>query len=186
MIAIRQLGLLLSILTAFQSCYSDNETKEIASNVDTVEVDKLKFIDYEKAISELMASNNIDSLEKRYDIVYVLLLDSSEIKLVESTNIDLVKEFRSFSSGLIPNKQTVTIGVDKSSIREVFSDKILSKKIIKSITKDNPSIASINQTIYTKGNLAIFETFGPKWSNTYYAKLENGEVKINWLGGIIE
>jgi hypothetical protein len=147
------------------------------------------FVFYEEVLNELQSTENIAGLENKYDFTFILLLDSTKIELIERTGYPFIDEFRNYVPGLSLTEQTVGFVTDKTEIREIFQDKNSLKRILDCTKKcNNPNITmtSINYPIYIKGNRAIFETFGPTWSDTYYAILQNGVLQINWLGGIME
>ena len=150
---------------------------------------KEKVINYENAIEELKSTKNIKSLENKYDYTALLLLDSTEIKLIEKTGYQNIDDFRNFAPGLALSKQTFGIVTDKKNIKEIFlDDNSLARILDCSENYNSPDLklTKFNYPVYIKGNNAIFETSGPTWSDTYFARLENGILQINWLGGIIE
>ncbi|WP_163710724.1 hypothetical protein [Mangrovibacterium lignilyticum] len=150
---------------------------------------KEKVINYEDVIEELKSTKNIKSLENKYDYTALLLLDSTQIKLIEKTGYQYINDFRNFSLGLALSKQTLGFVTDKINIKEIFLDKNTIQRILdctKSYDSPDLKMTEINYPVYIKENTAIFETSGPTWSDTYFARLENGILQINWLGGIIE
>jgi len=150
---------------------------------------KEKIITFDDAIEELKSTNNIKSLENKYDYTALLLLDSTEIKLIEKTGYQYINDFRNFASGLALSKQTLGFVTDKINIKEIFQDKNSIQRILdctKSYDSPDLKLTKFNYPVYIKENTAIFETSGPTWSDTYFARLENGILQINWLGGIIE
>lgn len=150
---------------------------------------KEKIITYEDVIEELKSTKNIKSLENQYDYTAILLLDSTEIKLIEKTGYQYIDDFRNFAPGIALSKQTFGFVTDKKNIKEIFLDKNSLKRILdcsKSYNSPDLKMTQFNYPVYIKGNKAIFETSGPTWSDTYSARLENGILQINWIGGIIE
>ncbi len=151
--------------------------------------EKEKIITYKDVIEKLRSTKNIESLENHYNYTALLLLDSAEIKLIEKTGYQYINDFRNFAPGLALSKQTLGFVTDKINIKEIFLDKNSIQRIL-DCTKsyDNPALkmTKFNYPVYIKENTAIFETSGPTWSDTYFARLENGILQINWLGGIIE
>jgi len=147
------------------------------------------FIAYEEVINELELSKNISGLINKYDYAFILLLDSTKIELIEKTGYSYIDEFREYAAGLPLSKRTTGFVTEKRVITEIFKDKKSLKRILSCTnTLNSPDIlkTKFDSPIYIKGNTAIFETFGPTWSDTYYARLEKGILQINWLGGIIE
>jgi hypothetical protein len=150
---------------------------------------KEKFVIYEDVIEELKSTKNIESLENQYDYTALLLLDSAEIKLIKKTGYQYIDDFRNFAPGLALSKQTFGFVTDKKNIKEIFLDDNSLARILdcsKSYNSPDLKRTKFNYPVYIKENTAIFETSGPTWSDTYFARLENGILQINWLGGIIE
>ncbi|MFB6344138.1 hypothetical protein ACE1ET_20635, partial [Saccharicrinis sp. FJH62] len=144
-----------------------------------------KYIYYENVINDLKSAKDLRNLESRYNYVFVLLLDSSNIELIEETGYQYLDEFRLYAMGLNLSNQTVGFVTDKNNITEIFEDENSLEKVLICTNLDSSDIkmTTFNFPIYLKDNLAIFETSGPTWSNTYIARLENGRLQINWLGG---
>jgi len=150
---------------------------------------KEKFVIYEDVIEELKSTKNIESLENQYDYTALLLLDSAEIKLIEKTGYQYINDFRNLAPRLALSKQTFGFVTDKKNIKEIFLDENSLTRILNCSKSDNNpdlKLTEFNYPVYVKGNRAIFETSGPTWSDTYFARLEDGILQINWLGGIIE
>lgn len=152
-------------------------------------LNKSNFVIYEEVINELKSAKNISQLENKYDYVFILLLDSTNIDLIIKTGYPHIDEFRDYAAGLALSKQTIEFVTEKQDIKEIFNDENLLKRIL-ACTKTNNSydipMTKFDYPVYIKGNTAVFETSGPTWTDTYYAKLEKGILQINWLGGIIE
>ncbi len=151
--------------------------------------EKEKIIIYEDVIKNLKSTKNIESIENQYNYTALLLLDSTEIKLIEKTGYQYVDDFRNFAPGLALSKQTFGFVTDKKNIKEIFMDDNSVERILdcsKSYNSSDLKLTKFRYPVYIKENTAIFETSGPTWSDTYFARLENGILQINWLGGIIE
>lgn len=152
-------------------------------------LDKRSFITYEEVINELESTDTISALENRYNYTFVLLLDSTRIDLIEKTGYTAIKEFRDYAMGLPLSKRTFGFVTEKQDIKALFKDKNALKKIIactKPINSPDIAMTTFDYPVYIKENTAIFETSGPTWSDTYYARLEKGVLHVNWLGGIVE
>ncbi len=148
-----------------------------------------RFVIYENVISELKSSANISELKDKYDYMYILLLDSTNIDLIKKTRYAYIDEFRNYSAGLPLSNRTIGFVTDKTEIKEIFNDENSLKRILsssKTINSPDIPMTKFDFPVYIKGNTAVFETSGPTWSDTYYASLEKGILQINWLGGIIE
>lgn len=147
------------------------------------------FIDYKNVINDLKTHANDSHLKYKYDLTFVLLLDSSQIKLIEKIQPEAVKYFREYSSGLTFNNRTVGFVTDKKDIKEVLMDKLDQKRIFECVNEESDLDlvhVEFDHPIYVKENKAIFEIYGSTWSSTYFARLENGVLQINYLGGTIE
>jgi len=142
------------------------------------------FINYDTVIKELKTTKDIKSLVYKYDYCSVLLLDSSNLKLVKETGYQYIDEFRKNAPYLSLSDKTVGFVTDKKNIKEIFLDKNSLKKILGCVELGDNS--DFDYPIYIKGNMAIFETSGPTWSNTYFGRLKDGVFQINWIEGIIE
>jgi hypothetical protein len=168
--------LFIVLIISHLSIYGQNSVKE-------------KFINYEDVIKELKSTKNIKNLGNQYDYTALLLLDSTEIELIEKTGYQHIDDFRNFAPGLALSKKTFGFVTDMKNIKEIFLDKNSLKRILDCSKSDNSPdlrLTVFEYPIYIKENKAIFETSGPIWSDTYFARLKNGILQINWLGGIIE
>ncbi|MBN2571560.1 MAG: hypothetical protein JXA68_05485 [Ignavibacteriales bacterium] len=152
-------------------------------------LNKSSFVIYEEVINELKSAKNISQLENKYDYVFILLLDSTNIDLIIKTGYPYINEFRNYAASLALSKKTIGFVTEKQYIKEIFNDENSLKRIL-TCTKTNNSpdipMTKFDYPVYIKGNTAVFETSGPTWTDTYYARLEKGIFQINWLGGIIE
>lgn len=149
------------------------------------------FINYEEVIEDLQSTENIQSLKNKYNYLFVFILDSTKVELIEKTGCAYINELRNYPSGFSLSKQTIGFVTDEKNIKEVFEDKNSLRRILDcSHTFNSPDIpvTKFDYPIYIKGNVAVFRTYGPTWtwSDTYIARLEDGILQINWLEGIIE
>lgn len=150
---------------------------------------KMSFVIYEDVINELKLAENISAKENKYDYVCILLLDSTNIDLIIKTGYPYIEEFRNYTAEIPLSNRTTGFVTEKREIKEIFRDEKSLKKMLACIKPYNsPDIpmTKFDHPIYIKGNAAIFETSGPSWSDIYYARLENGVLQINWLGGVME
>lgn len=170
------LTILITLITYQLTIYGQTSNKTI-------------FVIYEEVINELKSATNISELKDKYDYVLILLLDSTSIDLIKKTGYTHIDEFRNYAEGLSHSNQTIGFVTEKREIKELFTDENSLSRIL-SITKtfNSPDLprTKFDFPVYIKENTAIFETSGPTWSDTYYARLEKGILQINWLGGIIE
>lgn len=182
-------------LISLQSCDQRNNKveNEESKNDLKIEIENLKnsynFIEYDTAIKELKANNNFESIEFKYDYIFVLLLDSTEIKLLKKHSTEIIEEFRNYAPGLKNSERSVGFVTEKKDIKDVFTDKLNHKRIFECLHAENSldiEYLTIDSVIYIKEQSVIFEISGSTWSDTYFAKLDKGVFHINWLGGIIE
>jgi hypothetical protein len=182
-------------MNSIQSCIPKNkketetETKEDLKTETKNNNIKFKFIDYDQVILELKSNKNFKTIEYKYDYIFVLLLDSSEIKLIKRLNPEIIEEFRNYAQGIQFNEMTVGFVTEKKEIKEILLDKSDQTRIFDCLHPENSSdIKYLNfvPTVYIKGNKAIFEVSGPTWSTTYFARLTNHVFQINGLISIIE
>lgn len=152
-------------------------------------LNKSRFVIYEEVIDELKSAKNISKLEDKYDYLFILLLDSTNIDLIKKTGYPYIDVFRNHATGLSLSKQTIGFVTEKREIKEIFKDENSLNRILastKSYDSHDIPMTKFDYRVYIKGNSAIFETSGPTRADTYYARLEKGILQINWLGGIIE
>lgn len=149
-----------------------------------------KFINYEDF--ELAYSNNpnLENLSNRFDLLFILLLDDTNKSLFFDYDLSLNESYDNYIKGLNLNKSTVGFVTQKKEIIEIFNSEILWRKVLNCISSvESTQIVkkTINYPIYVKDNTAIIEIFtGSSILNTYYFRLNDGVVQINWLGRIIE
>jgi len=147
------------------------------------------FIEYAQVISELKSNQNPEDIGFKYDMCTILLLDSTQLEMVEKIDPLSVEYFRESAPGLALNKSTASFPTVKKDIREIFTDKVSLKRILICLNEEQSTeidFSMFDFPIYTKENKAIFDISGPTWSDTYFASLGNGVLQINWLSGIIE
>ena|GEM_PF-3885404 len=149
-------------------------------------IDSKNFIEYDSIISELKAVNTINDMSYLlYRFDFILLLDSSEISLVEEKTGEDIEEFRFLANVINNNKEIIGFMTEEKDIRNVFLDPEQERKII-SCTRIGHSSEKVDFPIYVKENKAIFSISGATWSETYYAELKDNNVQIKGIYQIIE
>jgi len=139
----------------------------------------LKFVDYNSAIAEIKKNPNNEKIQDKYEFVYILLLDSSEIKTIKRINPDIIDEFRDYSYGLKPKHNIKSLKIKETNIKKLFVDSINRKRIMKLLQPEvGTENMKINSPIYIKQNKAIFDISGEIWTTTYFAKIEDNKIKI--------
>lgn len=148
------------------------------------------FYDYFDAILKIKQSDSLNNDNySKYNLTNILLLDSTEIKLIEKLEPISVEEFRKIVHGIQIKSKTVGFVTNHTNIKELLLDKVSQKRIIECVNVHNSSVINYSKfayPIYVKGTIAVFDIYGSTWSDTYYVKLENNILQINWLCGIVE
>jgi len=140
---------------------------------------RLKFVDYNYVIAELKKNPNNKRITDKYDFVYILLLDSSELKTIKRTNPNIIDEFRNYSYGLKPKHNFKTLKIKETNIKKLFEDSINGKRIMKLLKPEmETENIKIDSPIYIKQNKAIFDMSGEIWAGTYFAIIENNKLKV--------
>ncbi|WP_075602853.1 hypothetical protein [Saccharicrinis aurantiacus] len=148
-----------------------------------------QFVSHNEVILELESSDNISGLVNKYDFLFILLLDSTKIEIIQKPEYFDIGDYRNLLKGISNSKQTIGFVTDKGDIIEIFQDNKSLKRIItctKTLNNPHVSLTKIHSPVYVKDNTAIFETFGPSGSDIYYTRLSDGIFQINWLGGTIQ
>jgi hypothetical protein len=146
----------------------------------------VKFIDYQEFESAYQKNSSLDELSKDFDLLPVLLLDSAYKQRFFTFNPDLEDEFTGYSNGLRLNESTVSFFTRHTDIKKVFDSP---DKIFNCLRNEEDPIGMkqiLAFPIYVKNNTAIVTILKNNGSDTYYFKLNEGVVQINWLGGILE
>jgi hypothetical protein len=192
---IKTLGLIFILMNSLQFCVLKNKNDAKTETNKDLKIEtkntseKFIFIDYDKVIIELKTNKNFETIKYKYDFTFILLLDSAEINLIKGLKPEIIEEFRKYAPELQFNKMTVGFVTEKKGIKEILLEKSDQKRIFECLyTENSPDIKYLNfdPIIYIKRNIAIFKISGPTWSNTYFARLENNVIQINFIEGIIE
>lgn len=148
-----------------------------------------KFVQYQDFEIAFNEKPDLKSLSNDFDLLFVLLLDSSNRQEFFKYNQELVELYRGYSCGLQLNMSTVGFVTQITDIKDIFrSDSLMSKVFSCVFDLQTQKITKqiINFPIYLKHNTAIVEISTGNSSDVYYFRLHEGVVQINWLGGTID
>jgi hypothetical protein len=191
---IRLFKILIIALFLIQSCNLQNgknskiENDKKINDTSLTENQIFNFIDYDSVILALKYKV-YRNINYKYNLVYILLLDTAEIELIKSQNPELIKEYREYPSVSQLSDFKVGFYSAKANIRDIFNNSFDQKRIIESLSTEDSqgiNIGSIERTVHVKEDKAIFEISGGTWSDTYMARLHNNFFQINFIGGYIE
>lgn len=148
-----------------------------------IRVDKGIYVDYRMVIEELKTSIVIKELSDKWDYKSILLLDSSEIKIINKVRPDIVKDFREYFSKPVEEKYRKILATDKKSIKDCVNNFKLY-----CITENGPGIDSrLYYPFYVKDDkIALYEIYGNSWSECYRITLLNKKLLIELIDEIIE
>ncbi len=147
-----------------------------------------KIIRYKDFEREYKKNPNLKTLSEKYYLCYILLLDTTYKADFFRYDAEIKVCYEGCYYGLKDNEHTVSFSTKSKKIEDFFSSDLLLKKVLNciynTINQYNPP--RISYPIYIKNNTAIVNFRGNDFTDTYCFKLENGQVKINWLLGIDE
>jgi len=143
-------------------------------------VTPLLFIDYNNAIKEIKLNPDNRQITDKYDLVDILILDSSELNTIKKINPDIIEDFKDYSNALAKKNNYKSYKTDETDIKQIFINYTNQKQLIKFLYPE--SEMTISFPIYIKGNKVIFHICTKTWSATYFAKLENKEITTVKLG----
>lgn len=151
-----------------------------------VVVSQNNFVKYQDF--ELSYENDPDlhRLSKDFDLLFILLLDSSYSQGFFKYDPELEDSFNEYSHGMVLNRLTVGFATKHTDIKKIFDSK---SKIMNCLFDDRfiEGKHLINYPVYIKNDTAIAEiTTNNSISGIYFFRLQSGIVQINWLGEIIE
>jgi len=93
------------------------------ATIGNCQVKKTQFtIDYRTIVNELRSSKNLKALESKWDYESILMLDTSDIRLISRVAPKEVADFRKVFSYPIDKKNRKVISTDKSSIDYCIKD----------------------------------------------------------------
>jgi hypothetical protein len=150
---------------------------------------QVKFVRYQDF--EMTYSNNPDlnKLSKNYNLLFILFLDSSYEQQILEYDPGLENLYRGSAYGINFNESTVGFVTHVSNITEIFNSNLYVDKIFNCIYDEIPVKhykKVISYPVYIKNNIAVLNVLTNSGNDTYYFKLYNGILQINWLGGTTE
>lgn len=168
----KKLGYILIVIFIISSC-------KMVSSQD-------KFISTKDFDSAYEENQDLKYLERSFDLLNILLLDSSRKQLFINYDSELRQLFEQYSKSMTLNKSTVGFHTHFTTVNEVLNerDKILNCLFQSSSVDEN--MHKIDYPIYINGNNAIMEISSPISSDLYFLRLHEGVAQINWLGGTIQ
>ena len=125
-------------------------------------------------------------LEKEFDLLKILLLDSTKQELIFEHDPGLETSYKEYSKSLALSKNTVGFITDYNKIELVVNSQ---ERIFDCVFTEKEMLGincSIKEPIYIYENKAIIEIQSRMTSDLYYIRLHDGVVQINWVGGVIE
>ncbi|NEN25326.1 hypothetical protein G3O08_17655 [Cryomorpha ignava] len=133
-----------------------------------------------------LPGSDLGSLEREFDLLKILLLDSSKQALFFEYDPELKELFFEYSKSLQLSKKTFGFVTDLTNIKLIFEEP---GRIFNSVFSESVAFEynyKIDQPIYINENKAIVEILSPTTSDIYYLRINEGVVQINWLGGVIK
>ncbi len=148
-----------------------------------------KFISYKDFELAYRKNPDLEILSKDFDLLFVLLLDSSNKQQFFKYDSELEELFNEYSYGLRLNESTVGFVTQTTDVKKIFTSNLLISKVFNCVfdtTTLQETKRIVSYPIYLKNNTAIVEISTGNASDVYYLRLRKGVVQINWLGGTIE
>jgi hypothetical protein len=141
----------------------------------------IQFLDYDSVIKKIKLSNSSAELKDKWNYLDILLLDNTEIKLIEKIRPDVVKDFRTNFSQPINEKKTINLKV--TSIQNCFSDPILLEQLFSNTTLETErKDKNLDPDIYIKDNkVAVYLIYGTEWSECDRIRLTNEGIQIEMI-----
>lgn len=130
------------------------------------DIEKIKFVKYNKVIGDIYASVSFTDLKTKWDYEYILLLDSSGIDRINEIRPDIVNDFRkNYSTPILENHKKV-ISSNVKSIKDCFKNENLQDLILNNTTLEaDLSDKKLEPQIYIKDDkIAVYEVYGEGWS----------------------
>ncbi len=140
---------------------------------------KKKIVRYKDFEIAYKKNSNLKTLSKRFNLSYILLLDTTYKEEFFRYDTELKKDYASSSAGLKKQKGRVVFSTKLKNISRVFNSKRLKKRIISfTCGTGRYKKSKIKYPIYIKGNTAIVKIVGDDFWDVYYFYLENGKMKV--------
>lgn len=147
---------------------------------------QVRFVNNQDFELDFKQDPDLHKLEKEYDLLFVLLLDSSKQDQFYEHDPELEERFLGYSHGQNLNTSTVGFLTSDTGITQIFD---APERIMNCLFEDRSRgnmQHRISYPVYFNRNTAIVELVTTSSSDLYYIRLNKGVVQINWLGGIIE
>ncbi len=150
---------------------------------------KLRFVDYDLVFDSLKNGNNQTSTlnhnsQYYWDFYNLLLLDSSNISLVEKICPYIVDEIRGSEIPILPNCFSVGFHISSDRVEDVFAEENIGR--IFSCLSENDVGARIGSSLYVKDNKVVFSVVVRNGSYLVRGKLESGVFQMNIVSSITE
>ncbi|QZE14989.1 hypothetical protein K4L44_03945 [Halosquirtibacter laminarini] len=150
-------------------------------------IGQTKFIRYEDFEQEYHKNSNLKELDKRYDLLDILLLDHS-LKAPIYKYAPHLKDYDEFFSSLkSANDAPVGFFCAIDTIEKLFDSKVYIDKILSCVYPDDPQYRpnyKLQYPIYIKGNTAVIEFYTEDSLDKYYLNLNKGVLQIRWVYSI--
>lgn len=145
------------------------------------------FVHYQDFESSYNSRKDWEYLDKKYDLLFILLLDSSHKQEICHFDPEIEELFRDYSVGFTVSGLSQKFNVKISGIEELFLNKNTLYNILNCITDNfiHKIDVKILFPVYVKDNTAIAEVSTHNTLDVYSFKLNEGAVQVNWLGGTI-
>jgi hypothetical protein len=147
-----------------------------------------KFVNYQEFELAYKETQNLNILSQKFDLLTLLLLDSSHKQKIFKFNSELEELYRHYSNGLSINESTVGFVTQTCDIENLLSSEVLINKFLScicDIVTLQELTPKISYPIYVKNNTAVVEIIVNENSDIYFLRLNKGVLQINWLGGTI-
>ncbi|TDE18548.1 hypothetical protein [Dyadobacter psychrotolerans] len=173
------------ILFVFFSCGQSGIREAATSEQEEV---ILEFIDYQDFEKVFRVNRNSELITKKFDLVSILLLDSTNAEILFKLDPKLEEDFH--YAMLVSRLSMSTVGfvTDLETLRDVLLSKEERDMIITCVHGEGADNMKYNigSPVYIKNNTAIIQILGPSSVDDYYVTINSGVVQLNFLGGIIE
>ncbi|WP_149240835.1 hypothetical protein [Dyadobacter sp. 32] len=167
-------------------CNSKKDRENTTLNEKHNEIEFLTYEDFEKMIS---LNSNPSDLAKAFDLLSIMLLDSSRNEILFKFDPTLKRDFHEYSHYAKINDTTVGFVTESKDLRSMFLSENSRSRIINCVRGEEEVQMEnfvIENPIYIKNDIAVIRILTPISEDRYYITLKKGIVQINWLDGIIE
>lgn len=153
----------------------------ICSPAESQRVDLGFYVDYKFVMDDLKKSPVADYDNSKWDLTFILLLDSTDIRLINKLRPDIVEDFRkNYSEPIIKNSKKI-IPVKVNSIHAIVKD--FRKYIFPD--NDNGKLKMSFPYYFKDDNKAIFEIDG-YCTEVYRVTLQKDKLLIELIYKIVD